>query len=422
MNYLVETKAEYTTQLINIICPFIYDGIKSLYDEALKVAKDNEELKIFQSFLKKIPTWNPLILDSEISRILKDSDCTELLPQLLNAVIKANIMILTNTPPDKKHTIKLPNNIDFKQFIHFSYIETAKTVYNNPYLFYDKYSLYDIKKNQRDAEKNIKSAIREAIRKLLPLQYILNEYLGEDTPTMVKELDFDKNLCNTNKDILTKMINKQDLASDSSIVNDSGLVNDSGIVKDLNKLKEMLKNNPLAQSCNSEVLDSSTFTDSNSDEIKKNNNIPTQLATLKKLDDNIENVPSKKEDELDKVVNKDSKSEVQHYVLKKVNIQEESEQIINSESVAYYRQKNAEIIDSFSNKSNIRSVFYSNEPSKKEDNLKLRQQNVKSVNTADVENYLKDQGQTTLKLSDDPNINSIKNVKTDKFKNKYYQV
>ena len=57
-----------------------------------------------------------------------------------------------------------------------------------------------------------------------------------------------------------------------------------------------------------------------------------------------------------------------------------------------------------------------------ENNLNLRPQNVKSVNTADVENYLKDQGQTTLKLSDDPNINSIKNVKTDKFKNKYYQV
>ena len=57
-----------------------------------------------------------------------------------------------------------------------------------------------------------------------------------------------------------------------------------------------------------------------------------------------------------------------------------------------------------------------------ENNLNLRPQNVKSVNTADVENYLKDQGQTTLKLSDDPNINSIKNIKTDKFKNKYYQV
>lgn len=417
MNYLVETKAEYTTQLINIIYPFIYDGIKSLYDEALKVAKDNEELKIFQSFLKKIPTWNPLILDSEITRILKDSDCTELLPQLLNAVIKANIMILTNTLPDKKHTIKLPKNIDFKQFIHFIYIETAKTIYNNPYLFYDKYSLYDIKKNQRDAEKNIKSAIREAIRKLLPLQYILNEYLGEDTPTMVKELDFDKSLCNANKDILNKMINKQDLGSDSSINNDSGIVNDSGLVKGLDKLKEMLKNDPLAPSCNSEKqdieLDSSTFTDTDSVEVK----IPSKVEKAEKVE-----LPSKVEKI--EVPSKVEKAEVQQYVLKKVNIQkEESEQNNNSESVAYYKQQNAQIIDSFSNKSHIRSVFYSNDPSKTlENDLNFRPQNVKSVNTADVENYLKDQGQTTLKLSDDPNINSIKNVKTDKFKNKYYQV
>ena len=320
MNYLVETKAEYTTQLINIICPFIYDGIKSLYDEALKVAKDNEELKIFQSFLKKIPSWNPLILDSEITRILKDSDCTELLPQLLNAVIKSNIMVLTNTPPEKKHTIKLPKNIDFKQFIHFVYIETAKTVYNNPYLFYDKYSLYDIKKNQRDAQENIKSAIHEAIRKLLPLQYILNEYLGEDTPTKVNEPDFDKSLSDANKNILTKMINKQEFASDS------------GIVNGLNKLKEMLKNNP---------LDSSTFTDSDS----AKDNILTEKLKESKLDNKIDIVPlalgykperldlpskkleealpskleevlpSKKLEEVDK-----DKSEVQHYVLKKVNV------------------------------------------------------------------------------------------------------
>ena len=414
MNYLVETKAEYTTQLINIICPFIYDGIKSLYDEALKVAKDNEELKIFQSFLKKIPSWNPLILDSEITRILKDSDCTELLPQLLNAVIKSNIMVLTNTPPEKKHTIKLPKNIDFKQFIHFVYIEAAKTVYNNPYLFYDKYSLYDIKKNQRDAQENIKSSISEAIRKLLPLQYILNEYLGEDTPTMVKELDFDKNLCNANKDILNKMINKQDLGSDSSVNNDSGIVNDSGLVKGLDKLKEMLKNDPLAPSCKSEKqdlgLDSSTFTDTDSIEAE----IPPKVEKVE--------VPSKVEKV--ELPSKVEKAEVQQYVLKKVNIQkEESEQNNNSESVAYYKQQNAQIIDSFSNKSHIRSVFYSNDPSKTlENDLNLRPQNVKSVNTADVENYLKDQGQTTLKLSDDPNINSIKNVKTDKFKNKYYQV
>jgi hypothetical protein len=87
-----------------------------------------------------------------------------------------------------------------------------------------------------------------------------------------------------------------------------------------------------------------------------------------------------------------------------------------SESIAYYKKDDLKIIDSFSNKSNklsnasnMRSLFYSNEPK------------INSINTVDVNNYLK-QSQISIKLSDDPNINSIKNIKTDKFKNKYYNV
>ena len=393
MNYLVETKAEYTSQLINIISPFIYDGIQSLYEEALKVSKENEELKIFQSFLKKIPSWNPLILDSEITRIFNESDCADLLPQLLNAVIKSNIMVLTNTPPEKKYTIKLPKDIDFKKFIHSAYIETAKTIYNNPYLFYHKYSLYDIKKNQRDAQENIKIAINEAIRKLLPLQYILNEYLGEDTPSITREQDFDKSVNESNKIILTKMINKQDLASD--------IINNSNIINDISKLKEMLKNDP---------LDSATITDTDSD-INDINSPEQNKINIPNI-----NIPKINSPEQKKI----NSPEKEPYVLKKIqqNNQEEIEQNTNnSESVAYYKNNNSKILDSFSNKSNIRSVFYSNEPFEN-----LPNKNIKSVNTADVQNYLKDQEQTTMKLSDDPNINSIKNIKTDKFKNKYYQV
>jgi len=384
MNYLVETKAEYTSQLINIIYPFIYDGMQSLYDEALKVSKDNEELRIFQSFLKKIPSWNPLILDSETSRILKESDCSDLLPQLLNAVIKSNIMVLTNTPPEKKHTIKLPKDIDFKKFIHHAYIETAKMIYNNPYLFYHKYSLYDIKKNQRDAQENIKNSINEAIRKLLPLQYILNEYLGEETPAMIKEQDFDKGLSDANKNILQKMITKQDLSLDNT--NKQILAPPSSINQEIDKIREMLKNDPL----DTALLSESEICDTNINNIKESIHKKDSITKKELFEDTNNNIPN------------------------------------DSESVAYYKNNNSKVIDSFSNKSNIRSLFYSNDPdgNKNINNIEKinTYKNQKSVNTIDVENYLKEQGQPSIKLSDDPNINSIKNVKTDKFKNKYYQV
>ena len=392
MNYLVETKKEYTTQLVNIIFPFMFDGIQSLYEEACKVAKENEELKIFQSFLKKIPGWNTLILESETGRILKESGCEDLLAQLLSAVIKSNIMVLTNTPPELKHTIKLPKDIDFQKFIHFSYIETAKSIYENPYLFYHKFSIFDVKKNQRDARDTIKSSIHEAIRKLLPLQYILNEYLLEETPAYIhsklKEADFDKSISDSKKTILKQMIKVQDLDEPPS----------SGIIGQIDKLKQMLKNDPL----DTENITETAVKDVNPKKI-------SDSASNKKSPNH--EVNSIKQQIPPYVLKKIIKEEVIKEEISKVSLPEEQE---ISESIAYYKNNNSKLIDSFSNnKLNIRSVFYSNEPELNK---------TKSVNTIDVENYLKEQGQTTLKMSDDPNINSIKNMNPEKFKNKYYQV
>ncbi len=392
MNYLVETKKEYTTQLVNIISPFIFDGIQSLYEEACKVSKGDEELKIFQNFLKKIPGWNPLILESETTRILKESNCEDLLPQLLSAVIKSNIMVLTNTPPERKNSIKLPKDIDFQRFIHYAYIETAKSIYENPYLFYHKFSVFDVKKNQRDAKDIIKLSIHEAIRKLLPLQYILKEYLVEESTAKPQEQDFDKSISEANKSVLKQMIKKQELEEPSS-----------GLVNQLDKIKEMLKNDPLDDIDSiTETAKPQTKKSSSSSDKPKSEKIKQQIQPTESV----------------KQVKTHTQSNAP-YVLKKLDSKQPvSKQPINhdpevSESVAYYKNNGTKLIDSFSNnRSNIRSVFYSNEP-----------EVVKpAVNTADVENYLKEQGQTTLKMSDDPNINSIKNVNPEKFKNKYYQV
>ncbi len=392
MNYLVETKKEYTTQLVNVISPFIFDGIQSLYEEACKVSKDNEELKIFQNFLKKIPGWNPLILETETTRILKESNCEDLLPQLLSAVIKSNIMVLTNTPPERKHSIKLPKDIDFQRFVHFAYIETAKSIYENPYLFYHKFSVFDVKKNQRDAKDAIKTSIHEAIRKLLPLQYILKEYLVEESTSKINEQDFDKSISEANKSVLKQMIKKQDLEQPS-------IEPSSGLVNQLDKIKQMLKNDPLddVNSITETAKPQPVKKSSSSSEKNKQENVSKHTESVQKTG-----------------ITKSASQTNPPYVLKKIDSKAvEPQEPEVSESVAYYKNNGTKLIDSFSNnRSNIRSVFYSNEP-------EISKQ---AVNTADVENYLKEQGQTTLKMSDDPNINSIKNVNPDKFKNKYYQV
>ena len=43
MNFLVETKNEYTIQLINILSPHIYEGFESIYNESKKIIKKGEE-------------------------------------------------------------------------------------------------------------------------------------------------------------------------------------------------------------------------------------------------------------------------------------------------------------------------------------------------------------------------------------------
>ena len=68
INVLVDAKTEYTKRLTNILAPFIYEGLSSIYQEANNM-KNNEtnnissNLQIFQDLLRKIPKWNQDIID-----------------------------------------------------------------------------------------------------------------------------------------------------------------------------------------------------------------------------------------------------------------------------------------------------------------------------------------------------------------------
>ena len=179
MNVLVETNKEYTSQMINIVAPYIHEGIQSIYREAVKVSKPGEELKSFQVCLKQIVTWPKTIIESEKERIYNESNCASLLEDLLKAIIKSYILILTNTPPEKKHELKIQFTLEFNNFLHQIYIESAKAFYQNPFIYFHNNPPIEITRNQREALHIIKECIREAIRKMLPLNLILRAYLGD---------------------------------------------------------------------------------------------------------------------------------------------------------------------------------------------------------------------------------------------------
>jgi hypothetical protein len=204
--YLVETKKEYTIHLTNALAPLMYEGISSIYEDAKTNASDGEELRLFQNLLRKIPSWNEYLIEQETNRIVKVSPKGEIVEDLIKAVIKSNIMILTNTPPEKKDNLRIKHDITSQKFIHNSYMEVARNIFQNPYLFYHKYNSYELKKNQREATDVIKKSIEHSIRKLLPMNLVLQNYLGNSFETQTD--DFDNPIPDSDYNNLRHMLNK----------------------------------------------------------------------------------------------------------------------------------------------------------------------------------------------------------------------
>ena len=223
-NFLVETKNEYTTHLSNILTPLIFEGLQSIYKEAVVIAegKENELLKIFQSCLKRIPKWNTSMIEKETNRIINSSHSYGWLNDLIKATLKANLIVLMYNP-----TLRVQNKLDpsFYQniktvdFIHRVYIECARELWNNPYLLYHQFPPIEIKRNQRDCMSLIKDCIKEALRKLLPVKHVLEYYLGEDIDNNLPNDQFEKAMSDAEERNLTKLI-KKDLGSNNILQHD----------------------------------------------------------------------------------------------------------------------------------------------------------------------------------------------------------
>ena len=180
---LVDAKTEYTKQLVNILSPFIYSGIKEIYVEAKEECFERDQmedtLRIFQKRLSEIPKWNQEVIDQEYENIVVGSKC-DWLEDLIMAVFVSHTRILTSINFNKsknKVNLKIPK-VD--HFIHQCYIEVARCFWKNPYLFDDTINKYEFQRNRREAEKLIENQIHETIRRQLPVKNILREYLGNE--------------------------------------------------------------------------------------------------------------------------------------------------------------------------------------------------------------------------------------------------
>ena len=183
VNVLSEAKNEYSSRLVTILTPLIIEGIKSIFKEAYELCNKNEEsskyLMTFQNFLTRIPRWNQQIIDEETKRIIQRSRCS-FLEDILTCVHITQLKILTSirvSNRQKKVSIDIPKLPDF---IHKIYIEFARKLYENVYLFEARIAPLQQQKNMRECELICRECILVVVQASMPIEQILRAYIDED--------------------------------------------------------------------------------------------------------------------------------------------------------------------------------------------------------------------------------------------------
>ena len=179
---LTESHNEWCSRLINILTPLFIDGFKSIFDESWKICKENDELDkylmTFQNFIGRVPKWNTTIIEDEKKRIIEKSNCGYL-EELITCVHIIKLKALTCIRVSKKQK-KVDINIPpLGEFIHKVYINIARKIYTNVYLFEKNISPLQIQKNNREMDLIVKECILTTIRDSIPVETLLKAYMDE---------------------------------------------------------------------------------------------------------------------------------------------------------------------------------------------------------------------------------------------------
>jgi hypothetical protein len=187
---LHESKNEWGARLLTILTPLIIEGFKSIFDESYKLCKDNNEtekyLMTFQNFITRIPKWNSTIIETEKKRIIDRSGCSYL-EELVTCIHIIQLKLLTAMrvgQKQKKIDINIPKLDDF---IHKCYINVARKVYRNVYLFELNAPPLQIQRHSRELEIIVQECILNAVRDSIPVESILKAYMDETVEEDVVE-------------------------------------------------------------------------------------------------------------------------------------------------------------------------------------------------------------------------------------------
>ena len=179
---LTESKNEWVVRLVNLLTPCIIKGLKELFKESWELCIENDEdakyLMTFQNFLGRIPKWNNEIIKQEVDRIVSESTC-QYLEDLITCVHIIQLKALSCMRVGKHQKKVDIDSPSLNDFIHQVYIQVARKVYTNIYLFEKDILPLEVQKNNRELELIIKECIMNAIRENIPIEKLLRAYMDE---------------------------------------------------------------------------------------------------------------------------------------------------------------------------------------------------------------------------------------------------
>ena len=217
-----QAKIEYTKQLIDVLKLPMYEGLQSIYGNSKEIYSDNTDIElsiIFRQQIEKVPKWNIDMIEHEVDRIIRVSNC-DWLEDLITAVFISHTKILASLGNNSKRVnLTIPK---ITNFIHKCYINSAREMWKNPYLYDENVSSSEYQRNIKIIENLIEESIEQTIRKALPVKEILKDHFEHSEIAERKNQEVEKTK-ELQKLLMAEIINirkeKKDLIHKSDEIN-----------------------------------------------------------------------------------------------------------------------------------------------------------------------------------------------------------
>ena len=172
-------REEYIQILNGILGEGVTNGLVAQYETAISNAPPRAKVRTYQRVLKDVVLWNAHVIAAESQRILGDSKT--MLQQILAAIYVSNVKIMAS--------IRVSGGVSYvsivipscDSFVHRVYIESARIIYHNPLVMHiESARATDVFQRSDLLTRIVHTAIKKALRAMLPIKELLEEYLSLD--------------------------------------------------------------------------------------------------------------------------------------------------------------------------------------------------------------------------------------------------